>query len=99
MKNLYFHHLKTLSILILVVHAAGALAQENRVAGAGSPMLPLAFEKNVGQSGPGIDFVARASGYQVSLRSGNVELARSICASSRNCTDKLQVRLRLVHAS
>jgi hypothetical protein len=98
MKTLYFHHLKTLSILLLVVHAAGALAQENRVAGAGSRTLPLAFEKNVGQSGPSTDFVARASAYQVSLRSSGVQLARSICASSSKCTNEL-VRLRLVYGS
>ena len=37
--------------------------------------LPMSFEKNVGQAGAGADFIARGSGYSVSLASGEAVLA------------------------
>jgi hypothetical protein len=44
--------------------------------GAGAaPELPLAFEKNQGQAGQSVDFLARGSGYSVSLSHGNARLA------------------------
>jgi hypothetical protein len=37
--------------------------------------LPMSFEKNAGQSRPGVDFVARGSGYSVFLTPGEAVLA------------------------
>src|SRR5580693_1534253 len=47
-----------------------------RLFGAGDlHKLPLAFEKNQGQAGQSVDFLARGGGYSVFLSHGNARLA------------------------
>jgi photosystem II stability/assembly factor-like uncharacterized protein len=53
--------------------------------------LPLAFEENRGQAGPGVDFVARGGHYAVALEGGDARIALQRDASASSAIIDLRV--------
>jgi hypothetical protein len=78
----------------LVFGDAVAQAQQGRIDQAYA-QTPLIFEPNVGQASPGVDFVARGTGYVLQLADGNATL--SIPAANGHAG--LQLQLGLVGAN
>src|SRR3954453_4071971 len=66
---------KLLALGLSMATPLTVLSSENRPVSKTYSNLPMSFEKNVGQSRAGADFIARGAGYSVSFAPGEAVLA------------------------